>query len=377
MLGLMLDAVLPVVFDNVFLAVEGVEGEEGGLGTGVALILAVLLLIANAFFVAVEFALIATQKSQLEEAASDGNRRAKSALSAVTNLNIQIAGAQLGITMASIALGLIAEPSVAKLLENSVLSGLAEGPRHTIGLIIALSLVTFLHILVGEMVPKNIALADAPRTSMWLAPLHLMFVKIAGPLIWLLNAMANAVLKLFGVTAVDERAQAKTPEELAMLLEEAHDDDVLDRHEFGLLSGTLELGGAATIDAMVPWNRVDTAPATASVAEIEASMARSGHSRLVLIGEQGEPTGWVHAKDLLAVDDQIWDQPLPQHRELLEVSTDTPVEDVLEQMQLNRAHFILATEDRAPKGLLTIEDVLQTLVVGVAGADTAAVADDS
>jgi len=341
------------------------------MSIGIALALTVILLIANGFFVAVEFGLIATQRAQLEDRAEQGHRRARSALNAITNLNTQIAGAQLGITMATIGLGRIAEPSVAKLLENTVLSGISEGARHTIGLIIALTLVTFLHILIGEMVPKNIALADAPATAMWLAPIHGLFVRIAGPLVWLLNAMANGVLRLTGVRAVDERAQAKTPAELAMLLVEARDGAVLDGYDFTLLSNTLELGGASISNAIVPWVDVDRANADAAVGEIEARMADSGHSRLVLVNDDDKPTGWVHAKDLLAVDHQVWSQPLPQHRKrrLLEVDHQMAVEDALEHMQSNRAHFALAMAGNdQPIGLLTLEDVLRVLVTGLAAA---------
>lgn len=340
------------------------------MSIGVALLLALLLLLANGFFVAVEFGLIATQRAQLEDRAKDGNRRAKSALAAITDLNTQIAGAQLGITMASIALGLVAEPSVAKLLEKSVLSGLAEGPRHTIGLIIALSFVTFLHILIGEMVPKNIALADAPATSMWLSGPHGLFVRLARPLVWLMNTIANALLRLMNVTAVDERAQAKTPEELAMLLEEAREDDVLDPYDFTLLSNTLELGGASIRDAIVAWPDVDTASSDQSVAEIEAAMASSGHSRLVLLDPAGQPNGWVHAKDLLAADHEVWSDPFPEadRRELLLLDHNTPVEDALERMQSTQQHFALAVDGTTTVGLLTLEDVLEVLVSGLTGA---------
>lgn len=340
------------------------------MSTGVALIIALALLLANGFFVAIEFGLIATQRAQLEDKANEGNRRARIALAAITDLNTQIAGAQLGITMCSIALGLVAEPSVATLLEHTVLSGLSEGARHTVGLIIALSFVTFLHILIGEMVPKNIALADAPRTAMWLAPLHAAFVGIARPLVWMLNGLANAVLRLLGVQALDERASAKTPEELAMLLEEAHDGQVLDGYDFTLLSNTLELGGASIEDAVVPMDRVATAPASASVAEIERSMAQSGHSRLALVGGSGDAIGWVHAKDLLAVDHQVWNDPLPMHRRrrLLPVDHQMAVEDALEFLQTNRQHFALATDHGRPIGIITLEDVLEVLVSGLAGA---------
>jgi len=340
------------------------------MSTGVALLVALLLLIANGFFVAVEFGLIATQRAQLEEKASEGNKRARIALAAITDLNTQIAGAQLGITMCSIALGLVAEPSVAKLLENTLLSGLGEGARHTVGLIIALSFVTFLHILIGEMVPKNIALADAPRTSMWLAPIHGAFVRFARPLVWLLNSLANLVLRAMGVTALDERASAKTPEELGKLLEEARDGRILEGYDFMLLTNTLELGGASIENAVVPLDQVATAPANASVAEIERSMAASGHSRLALTSERGNLIGWVHAKDLLSVDDKVWAEPLPAHRKrrLLPVDHRKAVEDALEMLQVNRQHFALAMADGQAIGIITLEDVLEVLVSGLAGA---------
>ena len=344
------------------------------MSIGVALLIAFLLLIANGFFVAIEFGLIATQRAQLEDKANDGNRRASKALAAITDLNTQIAGAQLGITMASIALGLVAEPSVAKLLEKTVLSGISEGARHTIGLIIALSLVTFLHILIGEMVPKNIALADAPRTAMALSGIHGAFVRLARPLVWMLNALANGVLRLIGISALDERAQAKTPEELSMLLEEARDEQIIDGYDFTLLSNTLELGGASIEDAVVPMANVASAPVTASVAEIEHSMASSGHSRLALLDADDRPVGWVHAKDLLAADDEFWTEPLPTplRRELIAVDHRTAVEDALELLQAERQHFALATKNAQPVGIITLEDVLEVLVSGFGVGDQSA-----
>lgn len=339
------------------------------MSVGPAIAIGLVLLLANAFFVAVEFALIATQRSQIEDRANSGDRRAKRALSAITDLNTQIAGAQLGITISTLALGLIAEPSIAKWLEHTVLSDISDGARHTIGLIIALTIVTFLHILVGEMVPKNIALADAPKTSIWLAPTHGAFVRIARPLVNVLNGTAIWVLRLMGVEALDERAQAKTPEELNMLLNEAYEDEVLDDYELTLLSNTLELGEQSVQSALVPWAEVATASADAPIREIESIMAGSGHSRLALTNDSGAPIGWVHAKDLLAVDTTLWDEPLPQHRKrrLLELSPETAVEDALEQMQAARQHFALASSGGEAVGIITLEDVLEVLVSGLVG----------
>lgn len=340
------------------------------MNTGLALIIAAVLLIANGFFVAVEFAYIATQKSQLEDELEAGNKRARHALAAITDLNIQIAGAQLGITIASLLLGQIAEPSVAKLLERTVLASLPEASRHTVGLVIALSFVTFLHILIGEMVPKNMALADAPRASMWLAPIHRIFVFLTRPLIWVLNVMSIYTLRAFGVDAKDELAEAKTPEELAALLAEAHEDNVIDGYDFALLSNTLALGGAGIAGAMVPWDSVISAKNSDTVAEVQDVMNTSGHTRLILMADDATPTSWVHVKDLLVIDASRWNQPVPAkaQRGLLKITHSESAENALEFMKKSRQHIVEVVDGDKSLGILTLEDVLQVLVRGLATA---------
>lgn len=340
------------------------------MNIGLALVIAAILLIANGFFVAVEFAYIATQKSQLEDELEAGNRKARHALAAITDLNIQIAGAQLGITIASLLLGQIAEPSVAKLLENTVLSSLDETTRHTVGLIIALSFVTFLHILIGEMVPKNMALADPPRASMWIAPIHRVFVFLTRPLIAVLNVMSIYTLKAFGVEAKDELAEAKTPEELAALLAEAHEDNVIDGYDFALLSNTLALGGSGISAAMVPWDSVVSAKVDDNVAKVQDVMASSGHSRLLLLDENGQAKAWVHAKDLLPIDESRWCDPIPEsaRRGLLKIGHSESAENALEFMKTRRQHIIEVVDGDKSLGILTLEDVLQVLVRGLAAA---------
>lgn len=333
-----------------------------------ALAIAAVLLIANAFFVAVEFALVATQRAQIESRDPQGKRRSQTALKVITDLNTQVAGAQLGITMASIALGLVAEPSVAALLEETIFSGLSEGAKHEVGLVVALALVTFLHVLLGEMVPKNIALSDSTSTVLWLAPIHLAFVRLVRPAVWLLNRAADLVLSLLKVEALDERAQAKTPQELALLLAEAHKEEVLDKYDFALLSNTLELGEQTVRHALVPWDSVDRLSCDASIAQMEEAMVQSGHSRLALVDASEQPCGWVHAKDLLSLDATLWDEPLPgsSQRRLINLDQETAVEVALERMQLARQHFALATANGEPVGIITLEDVLEILVSGLA-----------
>lgn len=349
------------------------------MSTSVALVLALLLLLANGFFVAVEFAYIATQRSQLEDEAEAGNKSARRALAAITDLNIQIAGAQLGITIASLLLGKIAEPSVAKILENTIFSGIAESSRHSIALVVALAFVTFLHILIGEMVPKNMALADPPRASMWIAPIHRVFVFLTRPLIAVLNVLSIFTLRLFGVHAKDELAEAKTPEELGALLAEAHEDNVIGGYDFALLSNTLALGGAGIAAAMVPWEQVAAAEDQATVEQVQKAMADSGHSRLILLRSPDDPSCWVHAKDLLHIDEDRWNSPVPANarRNLAKIPHSLSAEDALEYMRAKRQHILEVVDGETSLGILTLEDVLKVLVKGLAAAGLAGGANES
>jgi len=341
---------------------------EGGITTWVwvSLAIALVLIVINGAFVALEFALIATQKSQLEPHIADGDKRAKRALESITDLNTQVAGAQLGITVASIALGYLAEPSIATIMEQ-LLPFLSESVRHTVALIIAYIIAIFLHMVIGEMVPKNLALADPAGISMKLATVSRAFVRFMNPLIWLLNAMAGFTVKLLGVKVVDERGEARTPAELASLLEESRGEGVLDDFEHSLLSGTLDLREATVASEMVPWTDVVKVPAGSTIAEIEQTVVTSGHSRLPVLSDDGTVGGWVHAKDLLKVAIDQWDRPYPAEnmRPPMWVTSDMNLEQVLLRMQRGRRHFALVREGTANTslaGIITLEDVLESVV---------------
>lgn len=330
-----------------------------------ALAASVILVVANGFFVALEFALIATQKSQLDAKVAEGNRRAIKALDAITNLNKQVAGAQLGITLATIALGRLAEPSIAALLEWAM-PFLSDGPRHNVALVISYSIVTVIHLVIGEMVPKNLALADPAGLSMWLVPLHQRFVGILTPFIWFVNAVSNAIVRMLGVDPLDERGEARTPAELASLLEESQSDGVLDEFETSLLLGALDLRETQVGSVMVPWSQVDRVPTTASIHEIEETVISSGHSRFPVVSEDSDAiVGLLHAKDLFAVDPENWDQPyeLNDLRRLTRVAETLNLEQVLGRMQRERRHFALVVDSSgATSGIITLEDVLESVV---------------
>jgi len=333
-----------------------------------SLLLALLLLLANGFFVAVEFALIASRRTKLEALADDGSSRARLALGSMGHLNLQLAGAQLGITMASLLLGYVAEPSVAGLIEDALdaVVDLPSGVVHTIAFVVALTIVAFLHMVIGEMVPKNVAIADPERTMLALAVPNRAYVTVFGPVLRILNALSNAGVRLLGVEPRDELATAASAEELAAMLGASRDEGLIEDVAHQLLTGALDLGDRRIATVMVPPDRVVWLPRTATPAEAEALVVASGHTRLLVAGAGVEDLlGFVHAKDLLTLSGPARHRPLPlgRVRRMLVVEARTSLDDALLEMQQARVHVAVVTDgDGRTLGIATLEDVIEALV---------------
>ncbi len=330
---------------------------------------AVVLLLANAGFVAVEFALIAARRSRLEPLAEAGNRRARLALAAMSDLNRQLAGAQLGITMASLGLGFVAEPAVARLIERAVESfvHLPSGVLHTISFAVSLALVVYLHMVLGEMVPKNVALAGAERTAMWLAPVNRLYAIVFGPLIGLLNRLSRGIVRLCGVEPVDELPTARTPQEFAAVVEHSAAEGFLDEFDRSLLSSALELAGRPVHTVMVPRERIVAVEREATVAEVLDVMNASGHSRVLVQNSSiDQVVGFIHAKDLLDATGIRANQPLGDEliRVVPAIEEETPLEGALTLMRGSRRHLAVVRQGARQRtvGLVTLEDVLEVLV---------------
>lgn len=326
--------------------------------TVVALLVAVVLLAGNAFFTAVEFSLVAASRSRLEVLAESGNRRARVAVRAMGDLGMQLAGAQLGLTMTALGLGYVVEPAVARLLD-----GVLGGFGHGASVAVAIAIVVFVHVLIGEMVPKNAALCNPDGLAMWLAPVHRLFVGAFRPVIRALEWLVAVLSRLFGVVPVDRTSSARTPAELSELLAESRTGGLLSEFEHTLLASALELGERPVASIMVPRERICAIPRAATVAEAEATVVASGHSRL-LLGDPDRPDGFVHAKDLLTVPPDRWSQAVPGGcvRRALMVRRDLPLEDLLRLMRRHRVHVALVREGTVTVGLVTLEDVLESLV---------------
>jgi CBS domain containing-hemolysin-like protein len=333
------------------------------------LVTAVLLLVANGFFVAVEFALLASRVSRLEPMADrTDDARAAAALEAVRDLQPMLAGAQLGITMASLGLGYVAEPAVAEVIEAGIeqFVHLSSGVLHTISFLVALSIVVVLHMVVGEMVPKNLAIARPERVARILAPIHAAYVALFKPVIWALNAVSNGIVRLFGYEPVDELNTALTVNEFHTLLAGAVEEGKIEDLERELLSGALDFRARTAGSIMVPRSEIYSVPRSATVAEIEQLVTETGHSRIPVEGVgPGDLIGFVHSKDLLRLGnegrgDQV---PLEMMRRMLIVSPDQSVRDLMRAMRRVRRHLAIVRDAHGELlGLVTLEDALEALV---------------
>ncbi len=323
---------------------------------------------ANAFFVAAEFALVAARAVRLEAAASDGDRRSGIALAAVRDLQTQLAGAQFGITMASLVLGYVAEPAIAHLIEP-VIERVVEVPSgvlHTISFAVALFVVTTLHVVVGEMVPKNMAIAEPEASARLLAPAMRIYGAVFRPVIASLNFVGNRIVRLMGINPVDEINTALTINEFRTLLAGAREEGVIEPTEHELLSGALEFRAQSVGSVMVPADRLVSVPRGASAARLEDVVAATGHTRIPMWGsEPDDVLGFVHAKDLIRMPEEACDDPLPLElvRRMRVVGPDMAGRDLLLDMRRSRVHMALVRSDTGRMlGVVTLEDILEGLV---------------
>ncbi len=329
-----------------------------------ALIIAVLLLAGNAFFVGAEFAVISVRRSQIEPMA-ESSRRARTVLYGLRHLSLMLAAAQLGITLCSLGLGAVAEPAVAHLLEGlfealSVPAALLQ----PIAFAVALTLVVFLHMVLGEMVPKNISIASPEQASLVLVPPLAAFARLAGPVIRVLNHLANAFLHRVGVEPADELSSSYSPEQLADIIAESRQYGLLEETEHERLASTLALAEVTARDVMVALPDVVTLTEASTADELEQLVGLTGYSRFPV--RQGDRLiGFVHVKDILALPDEARTEPLDPalRREMPDLPAGAPLEDVLELLQGSASHLAqVHGDDGSVLGVLAMEDVVEFFV---------------
>ncbi|HEV7719764.1 MAG TPA: hemolysin family protein [Iamia sp.] len=337
------------------------------MSTPIALLAAVALLAANGFFVAAEFALLASRRSRIEQLAAEGDKRAHHALRGIKELSLMLAGAQLGITVCSLLLGAVAEPAIAHLLEaglNRV--DVPEGVQHAIGYAIGLTIVVFLHMVVGEMAPKSWAIAHPESSALTLARPFRAFSLLFRPVIALLNLMANGLVKLVGVEPQPDLAMAHAPADLLLLLDESAGHGSIAAEEHRLLSRSLELSGLDAGAAMTPRRDIVAVEEWAKAGDVAMLARTSGRSRILVHGgDLDHVVGAVHVKDIILVD--------PADRAKVtagELARPVPVthehhrlEDLMVEMRAGHQMLtVVVDEHGVVVGIVTLEDVLEELI---------------
>ena len=331
-----------------------------------AILVAVVLLSANAFFVGAEFALISARRSQIEPRAQEGSRMARTTLRAMERVSLVMAGAQLGITICSLGLGAVGEPAVAHLLEPVFHHlGVPDGLVHPISFVIALGIVVYLHVVLGEMVPKNIAIAGPEQAALLLGPPMMGIVTILSPVIRALNAIANATLRLIGVEPRDEISSAFTREEVAALVEESRGEGLLAEDEYGRLAGALGFTEKTVAGVLMPIEDLTTVRRGSTAADVEALCAATGYSRFPVVSEGDELLGYLHIKDVLETEEERRDRVVDDKwfRPFAPVRESDLLHDALTGLRARGAHMAVVVDpDGAVLGVATLEDVIEELV---------------
>ncbi len=324
-----------------------------------------VLLLANGFFVAAEFAVISARRSQIEPLAESGKRSAKTALWAMEHATLMLATCQLGITVCSLLILNVSEPAIHHLLEIPLgLTGLSEEAIGVIGFILALLLVSYLHVVIGEMVPKNLSFSVPDRAVLLLAQPLVFIATVLRPIIAALNGTANAIVRLVGIEPKDEAASTFTLDEVQTIVSQSTKEGVLADTRGGLLAA-FEFTEKKVSDIALPLSSLVTLAADATPADLERAVSQRGFSRYVLVDEAGEPTGYLHLKDVLELDDDEYDLPVPAKfvRQLVSIYEGTELEDALAAMRRSGVHVARAfDESGATTGVLFLEDIIEELV---------------
>ena len=331
-----------------------------------ALVVGIVLLFANAFFVAAEFALVSARRTQVELRAQHGSAMARTTLGAMERVSLVMAGAQLGITICSLGLGAVAEPAVAHLIEPALHAlGVPAAWEHPIAFAIALSLVVYLHVVLGEMVPKNLALAGPERAAILLGPPMMVVVTMLRPVIVTLNAVANLVIRLMRVEPRDEVASSFTREQVEAMVDESRHEGAIDEGEYERISGALGFTSLSVRDVQLPIADLQTVRRGARVTDVEKICAETGFSRFPVTDDAGDLIGYLHIKDVLQPDpagrasvvEDKWIRPFAT------VSPDASLVSALQTLQSMGAHMARVVDGNGDViGVATLEDVIEELV---------------
>jgi CBS domain containing-hemolysin-like protein len=334
------------------------------MSSGTAMVVAVLLLLGNAYFVASEFALVSARRTKVEPRAAT-SRMARTTLRAMEDLSHVIAAAQFGITVCSLGLGAVAEPALAHVLEPVVHDiGLPHGSVHPIAFTVALLIVVYLHVVLGEMVPKNLSLAGPERAAVVLGPPMMALVAVLKPAVIALDAAANGVVRALRIEPRTEVTSTYTVEEVEAMVDESRDVGLLAEGEYERLSGALGFTSRRVREVLLPLDRLETVSRSARAEDVERLCAETGFSRFPVV-EGGRLVGYLHVKDVLKPDPHGRAAPIEAAwiRPFATVAADATLGEALTVLQAKGAHMALVVDgDHDVLGVATLEDLIEELV---------------
>ncbi|MBB6171833.1 CBS domain containing-hemolysin-like protein [Nocardiopsis mwathae] len=324
-----------------------------------ALVISAGIVALSAFFVAVEFALVAARRYRLEEAA-ETSVSARAALRSARDLSMLLAGAQLGITLCTLALGAITKPAVHHLLDPLFRGWLPDAVSTAVAFTLSLVVVTFLHLVVGEMAPKSWAISHPERSAILLAIPMRIFMRLTRPVLVLLNGMANWCLRRIGVSAVDEVAAGRNPDDLRELVDHSAKAGALDAERRDQLATALEVNSRPLREIITPREELAGVAPGASLEEVKRVSRESGHLRLVVL-EGGRPQGVLHVRDALTSPPSTTAADLM--RPVPTLAASTPIYAALSLMRESRSHLTLVEDEGLLLGLVTLQDIVDELLL--------------
>ncbi len=332
------------------------------LAVSLALAAAIGLIVLNGFYVAYEFAILAAKRGNFE----DDRPTSVAARTSLSDVSMQLAGAQLGITLATLALGHISEPALEGTIEYLLGDSVSEEMAKVIGISLALGIFTFLHLVYGEMVPKNIALAAPDATLRWLVMPYRLYLFLFRPIVRLLNGMANLCARAVGIQPRDELRSVHTASELAAIVAHSTEGGAIDADDAEMLRGALEFAQRPVGDIATPLRDHPSVNLGATVGQMERAISANGHGRILVLdpGRESAPVGYVHVRDLLEVDPDRRTAPLPPTyvRNMAVVRAERSLVEVLIQLRSLKRHLAVVQSVEGPIGIVSQEQVVRAII---------------
>jgi CBS domain containing-hemolysin-like protein len=339
--------------------------------SGLLLFAALLLVALNGLFVAAEFAFVKIRTSKVEEMVQEGKSSAGIVKEAIENLDSYLAVCQLGITIASLGLGALGEPAIATLIEPLLEPlGVSEGTLHAVAFVVGFGIITFLHVVFGELAAKSFAIAKPEGTSRLVAPFMKFFYYAFRPGVWVFNGTANAFVRMFGVPPASEGEEAHSEEELRLIIGQSTDQGVLKEDEEGMIRAVIQLEETRAREIMVPRPNVESLPAEMRLEELFSVVAEGNHTRYPIFeDDSGERiVGMIHAKDVLRAAKEAGDLEADVTsrdlmRDVLTIPENRSVDKILKDLRAQRLQMAVVIDEWGSfEGLLTIEDIVEEIV---------------